>query len=63
MRIQQLQLAQAEWEVCNILSCEPLLCNPDLHFTAAPLFLKAATALSRITTLNLPVLVKTCHES
>lgn len=63
MRIQQLQVAQAEWEVCNILSCNPLLCNPDLHFSAAPLFLKAASALSRITTLNLPVLVKTCHES
>lgn len=61
MRIQQLQLSQAEWQVCDILSSDPLLMDPDLQRSAAPFFLKAATALSRLTVLNLPVLVKTYH--
>ncbi|KAJ1522857.1 hypothetical protein ONE63_002005 [Megalurothrips usitatus] len=58
MRMQQLQLSHAEWQICDILSCDPLLCNPDMHYPAASLFLKAATALSKLTCLNLPVLVK-----
>ncbi|KAK3914133.1 Cell death protein 3 [Frankliniella fusca] len=58
-RMQQLQLSQAEWQVCNILSHNPLLTNPELDFKAAPLYLKAATALCHLTSLNLPVLVKT----
>lgn len=61
-RMQLLQLSQAEWQVCNILNFNPLLSNPELDYQAAPLFLKAATALCRLTSLNLPVLVKTYHS-
>lgn len=62
-RIQQLQLSHVEWQLCDVLSCNPLLFNPDLDYQAASLFLKAATALSRLTTLNLPVLVQTYRET
>ena len=61
-RIQQLQLSQAESQLCDILRCNSLLFHPEFDYQAASLFLKAATALIRLSTLHLPALVQTYRD-